>query len=256
MRLPMYLVQRLKDRLLHKQLRYGAKRIPGVALVTGANKGIGLEVVRQLSEEGWTVILCARSREKGSQAAASLGKNVMFVPLDVTSQTSITTAVQEVSRLSGVVDLLVNNAAILLRDQDKSVCEVSVDVLRQCWETNCLGPLLITRAFLPLLRKSKAARVINVSTEISRLSMMRHLFPAYCISKTGLNAVTRQLAAACETDRIPVNAVCPGWVKTDMGGPDATISIEQGARAIVRLGTEVSAEITGTFIANGKMLRW
>ena len=202
------------------------------------------------------VFLCARSREKGSEAATNMGRNVIFIPLDMTSQTSITTAVQEVSQLTSVLDLLVNNAATLLREQDESVYAVDVDVLRKCWETNCLGPLLITRAFLPLLRKSKAARVINVSTEISRLSVMRHLFPAYCISKTGLNAVTRQLAAACETDRIPVNAVCPGWVKTDMGGPNATTSIEQGARSIVRLGTEVSAEITGMFIANGKILQW
>lgn len=252
----MYIVHRLKDRLFQKHLQYGPKRTPGVALVTGANKGIGLEVVRQLSEEGWMVFLCARSREKGSEAATNMGRNVIFIPLDVTSQTSITTAVQEVSQLTSVLDLLVNNAATLLREQDESVYAVDVDVLRKCWETNCLGPLLITRAFLPLLRKSKAARVINVSTEISRLSVMRHLFPAYCISKTGLNAVTRQLAAACETDRIPVNAVCPGWVKTDMGGPNATTSIEQGARSIVRLGTEVSAEITGMFIANGKILQW
>ncbi|MFZ1504843.1 MAG: SDR family NAD(P)-dependent oxidoreductase [Nitrospira sp.] len=252
----MYLVQRLKDRLLQKQLRYGPKRTPGVALVTGANKGIGLEVVRQLSEEGWMVILCARSRESGSQAATKAGKRVVFVELDVTSQTSIAAAAQEVSGLTGAVDLLVNNAAILLREQDQSVCEVNVDVLRQCWETNCLGPLLTTRALLPLLRNSKAARVINVSTEISRLSRMRQSFPAYCISKTGLNAVTRQLSAACQADGIPVNALCPGWVKTDMGGPGATIPIEQGARAIVRLGTEVSGDITGMFIANGRILPW
>jgi NAD(P)-dependent dehydrogenase (short-subunit alcohol dehydrogenase family) len=155
--------------MLQRRLHRGSKSSPGVALVTGANKGIGLEVVRQLAGEGWRVFLTARNYEKGTEAASTLGTHVTFVQMDVTSETSIARAAAEVSQQTEALDLLINNAGVLFREQDQSVLDVSLDILRQCWETNCLGPLMVTRAFLPLLRKSGTVRVVNVSSEMGRL---------------------------------------------------------------------------------------
>lgn len=235
---------------------YEPPRQPGIALITGASRGIGYEVVRQLADLGWSVFLTARDVQAGAEAVSRLGSSVSFVEMDITNEASIVAAAQSVSNRIGALDLLINNAAVLFREEDQTVFDVSIHVLRQCWETNCIGPLLVAQAFMPLLRKSHSARIINVSSEAARLYTMKHYIPAYSISKCGLNAVTRQLAAACAPYRIPVNVICPGWVATKMGGPNAPRTAEDGARTIVWLGTRAPTEVTGQFIQDGHILRW
>jgi NAD(P)-dependent dehydrogenase (short-subunit alcohol dehydrogenase family) len=226
-----------------------------MALVTGASKGIGFEVVRQLAEKRWHVWLATRNPKTGEKAAAQLHGNVHVVELDVTNRTSIEHAVKEVSAAVDHLDVLVNNAGIL-EDGDDSVLTVDVDLLKRTLETNTFGPLIVAQAFLPLLRKSRAARIVNVSSTGGQLTGMSHWAPAYSISKAALNAVTGQFGAALAQENIAVNSVCPGWVRTDMGGHNAPRSVQQGADSIVWLATEAPQELTGQFIQDRKVINW
>lgn len=226
------------------------------ALVTGANKGIGLEVVRQLTEKGFRVFLSARHRGRGQQAVAALqqkGMTVSFVELDVADLESIQRAAQEVAAQVDHLDVLVNNAAILDGEYD-SILQVNFELLQQTLLTNTIGPLLMAQTFHPLLMKSKGGRIINVSSRAGSLSAMGTYAPAYSISKTALNAVTVQLAA--QLKNLAVNSVCPGWVRTDMGGPSAPLSLPQGADTIVWLATEAPKSLTGKFLRDRKELPW
>ncbi|OQW30517.1 MAG: short-chain dehydrogenase [Nitrospira sp. SG-bin1] len=225
------------------------------ALVTGASKGIGLEVARQLVERGWYVCLTARNLKADKKTALTLRSSIHVVELDVTKQPSIERAVKEVSAAMDHLDVLVNNAGIL-EDGDDSVPTVDADLLRRTLETNTLGPLMVTQAFLPLLRKSRGARIVNVSSTGGQLTGMGHWAPAYSISKAALNAVTGQFAAALAPEKIAVNSVCPGWVRTDMGGCNAPRSVTQGADSIVWLATEAPHELTGKFIQDRKVIDW
>lgn len=245
---------RLRE-LFGSRLRSGPKREPGTTLVTGSNRGIGLELVRQLADLGWRVFLTSRQTDAGLAAASQLGPQVRFVHLDVTSEDSIRRAYQEVAASTTVLDLLINNAAVLA-EEDRSVFDVSPDILQRTFVTNTIGPLLVTRTFLPLLRASKSARVINVSSEAGRLYTMEHRVPAYSISKAALNAVTRQFAAACQADHIAVNAICPGWVQTDMGGSQAPRTVQKGVEGIMWLATEAPADLSGKFLMDRSTLRW
>ena len=245
---------RLRE-LFEVRIRSGPKQEPGTALVTGANRGIGLEVVHQLADLGWHVFLTSRQNDAGLAAASQLGPQVRFVHLDVTNENSIRRAYQEVAASTTVLDLLINNAAVLA-EEDRSVFDISTDIIQHTFLTNTIGPLLVTRTFLPLLRASKSARVINVSSGAGRLCTMEHGVPAYSISKAALNAVTRQFAATCQADHIAVNAIDPGWVQTDMGGSQAPRSLENGAAQIVKLATDLPRDITGKFIEDGRILRW
>jgi NAD(P)-dependent dehydrogenase (short-subunit alcohol dehydrogenase family) len=229
--------------------------MPGIALVTGANKGIGLEVVRQLVAREWRVFLTGRSLASVRKAAAPLGPSVTAVPLDITSRISIEAAFSMVSQTVDHVDVLVNNAGILDHD-DTSIFELDVQRLRRMFETNTIGALLVSQTFLPLLRKSQSGRIINVSSGAGQLSNMGTWAPAYSISKTALNGVTGQFAAALADSNIAVNSVCPGWVKTDMGGRDAPHSIEEGADTIIWLATEAPQSMTGLFIRDRKPIPW
>jgi NAD(P)-dependent dehydrogenase (short-subunit alcohol dehydrogenase family) len=229
--------------------------MPGIALVTGANKGIGLEVVRQLAARGWRVFLTGRSLASVRKAASPLGPSVTPVPLDVTSRISIEAAFSIVSQAANHLDVLVNNAGILDHDEG-SVFDLHPQRLRRMFETNTIGALLVSQAFLPLLRKSQSGRIINVSSGSGQLSDMGTWAPAYSISKTALNGVTGQFAAALADSSIAVNSVCPGWVKTDMGGGDAPRSVEQGADTIVWLATEAPQSMTGLFIRDRKPIPW
>jgi NAD(P)-dependent dehydrogenase (short-subunit alcohol dehydrogenase family) len=226
------------------------------ALVTGANKGIGYEVARQLAGKGFQVFLGARNRDAGRKAAAEIarkGGQATFLEIDVADNASVTTAAREFAKAADHLDVL-NNAGIIV-DGDNAILEISDELLRKTLETNALGALRVTRAFVHLLRKSKAPRVINVSSGGGQLTGGADGWsPAYCISKTALNGVTSQLAAALPN--FAVNSVCPGWVRTDMGGQGATRSVGEGADTIVWLATDAPQELTGKFLRDRKEIPW
>ena len=227
------------------------------ALVTGANKGIGREVAQQLAGKGFHVFVGARNAKAGRKAAEEIAKQVgkaTFLEIDVADNGSVTTAAREFSDIEDYLDVLVNNAGIIV-DGDDAVLEASDDLVLKTLETNTLGPLRVTRAFVPLLKKSKVPRVINVSSGGGQLTGGADGWaPAYCISKTALNGVTVQLAAALP--KFAVNSVCPGWVRTDMGGGNATRSVEEGADTIVWLASEAPQELTGKFLRDRKEIPW
>ena len=226
-------------------------------LVTGANKGIGREVAGQLARKGFHVFVAARNPDAGRKAADEIAKQsgkATFIEVDVTDNASVRAAVREFSKIADHLDVLVNNAGIMM-DGDDAILEVSDNIFRRTIETNVLGALRATRAFTPLLVKSKAPRVINVSSSGGQLTGGADGWsPAYCISKTALNGVTSQLAAALP--KFAVNSVCPGWVRTDMGGRNATRSVEEGADTIVWLASEAPQGLTGKFLRDRKEIPW
>jgi NAD(P)-dependent dehydrogenase (short-subunit alcohol dehydrogenase family) len=227
------------------------------ALVTGANKGIGREVARQLAGRGFHVFVGARNRDAGRKAAAEIakeGEKVTFLEIDIADNGSVTAAAREFAKIADQLDVLVNNAGIMV-DGDDAILKISDELFRKTIETNTLGALRVTRAFVPLLGKSKAPRVINVSSGGGQLTGGADGWsPAYCISKTALNGVTSQLAAALP--KFAVNSVCPGWVRTDMGGRNATRSVEEGADTIVWLASEAPQTLTGKFLRDREEIPW
>ncbi|MGZ4985735.1 MAG: SDR family NAD(P)-dependent oxidoreductase [Chthoniobacterales bacterium] len=222
------------------------------ALITGANKGIGFEVARQLAAKGFHVFVGARNAKAGQKAAEEI--SAKFLEIDVSKNNSVIAAARELAKQVDRLDVLVNNAGIIV-DGDERILDDSDEIVRETFETNTLGPLRVTRAFAALLAKSKAPRVINVSSSGGQLADGADGWaPAYCISKTALNGVTVQLAAALP--KAAMNSVCPGWVRTDMGGANATKSVEEGADTIVWLASEAPHEISGKFIQNRKEIPW
>ena len=225
-------------------------------LITGANKGIGYEVARQLAGRGFHVFIGARNADAGRKAVDEIAKQgeATFLEIDVADNASVTAAAREFSKSVDHLDVLVNNAGIIV-DGDNAILEVSDELLRKTLETNTLGALRVTRAFVPLLAKSKAPRVINVSSGGGQLTGGADGWsPAYCVSKTALNGVTSQLAAALP--KFAVNSVCPGWVRTDMGGRNATRSVEEGADTIVWLAADAPQKLTGKFLRDRKEIPW
>src|SRR3954447_7052578 len=227
------------------------------ALITGANKGIGHEAARQLAAKGFHVFVGARNAKAGRKAAEEIAKKcgkATFLEIDVADNDSVATAARELSTIEDHLDVLVNNAGIIV-DGDDAILEISDDLFRKTLETNTLGALRVTRAFLPLLRKGKAPRVVNVSSGGGQLADGADGWaPAYCISKTALNGVTVQLAAALPN--FAVNSVCPGWVRTEMGGSNATRSVAEGASGIVWLALEAPQDQTGKFFKDRKVIPW
>ncbi len=206
------------------------------ALVTGAYRGIGLEAARQIAKHNFHVFLAARHPDRGEAAAQQLrdeGLQATFVLLDVTDVTSIQNAVETVKKHSDALEVLVNNAAVFPRG-DYDITNIPVDVLRESLETNALGPLKVTQAFWPMLLNSESPRVVNVSSSAGRLGDMSAEMPSYGPTKTLLNAITRQFAGL---EKASVNSICPGWVRTEMGGQEAPRTVEQGASIITRLAT-------------------
>ena len=237
-----------------------------IALVTGANKGIGFEVARQLARKGFRVFLGARNREAGRAAAEKLRREgekernheghdvVTVLQIDVADAASVERAAEEFSRHSDYLDVLVNNAGILL-DGDKDVLTATPETLETTLRTNTLGALLVAQAFVPFLKKSGAPRIVNVSSGGGQLAGGADGWaPAYCISKTALNGVTAQLATALP--KFAVNSVCPGWVRTDMGGPNATRSVGEGATGIVWLAADAPQNQTSKFFRDRKVIPW
>jgi len=227
-----------------------------VALVTGANRGIGLETVKQLAKRGLTTILGARDLRKGEKAAASLQQSeVIPIQLDVTDQNSIDAAKKFVEDRFGKLDVLINNAAVSY-DDDQRAESVDLDTVLKAFDTNTLGPWRMSQTFIPLLQKSKHARIVNVSSGSGSLSLMAGGTPAYSVSKVSLNAVTRMLGDELRESRILVNSVCPGWVATDMGGPNAPRNVEQGAASVLWAATLPDDGPTGGFFRDGKPVAW
>jgi NAD(P)-dependent dehydrogenase (short-subunit alcohol dehydrogenase family) len=230
-----------------------------VAVVTGANRGMGFEVSRQLAKIGMRVILTSRDSEKGQKAAEQLrieGLEVVYCPLDVTNPGSIASLSQFIREKFGRLDVLINNAGLLIDAPDISVFDAKVDTLRKTMETNVYGPLQLIQALVPLMKEHNYGRIVNVSSGMGQLTDMNGGYPAYRISKTSLNALTRIFADELQDNQILVNTMCPGWVKTDMGGPGATRTPEQGVDTMVWLATLPDGGPTGAFFRDRKPIPW
>jgi NAD(P)-dependent dehydrogenase (short-subunit alcohol dehydrogenase family) len=239
-----------------------------IALVTGANQGIGFQVSKELVAQGWTVLVGARDSEKGQAAAGKIGKGAEFMPLEVTDADSITEAAGRIRTKHGRLDLLVNNAAIsrpphakdlTLADLAKttSATAIALDDMRAIWETNVFAVVAVTQAMLPLLRAAPAARIVNVGSGAGSLSLnanpafpYRKMFsPGYAGSKTAMNVVTLSFAIELEDEGIRVNAVSPGFTSTNLNHFEGTESLEDGAREVVRVALLEDDTRSGAFTA-------
>jgi NAD(P)-dependent dehydrogenase (short-subunit alcohol dehydrogenase family) len=235
-----------------------AKSSPRVALVTGANRGIGLETSRQLLAHGLIVVLAGRDLDATERALASLradADRAMAVRLDVTDAGSIEHAHRGVSDRFGRVDVLVNNAAVMLNENGE-VLDIPARAYHETFATNVFGAIDVCRAFVPDMARRRYGRVVNVSSRAGQLSSMADYAPAYSMSKTALNAFTRILAHSYRDRGVLVNAVDPGWVRTDMGGPSAPRSPKQGADTIVWLATLPDDGPSGGFFSDRRSIEW
>lgn len=229
-----------------------------IVLVSGGNKGIGLELSKQLAEKNYQVILGSRDRVKGQNAVSSLQKqgiDIRFVELDVDSPESIQNAVKDIQDTYGRLDVLINNAGIYL-DEGLMLSEEDPSILEKTMRTNLLGPYQLIRSFLPLMKKNNYGRIINISSGYGQLHEMDEPGTgSYKLSKLALNGLTRILASEV-SGNIKINAVCPGWVRTDMGGPHAPRSAEEAARSILWLAELEEDGPNGGFFRNGKKISW
>jgi len=241
-----------------------------IALVTGANKGLGFETSRQLAAQGITVLMGARHTKRGEDAAENLtsfGLDVKFVLLDVTSSAHIRNVADYIEQTFGRLDILVNNAGTSHPDEDlfeSSVEKIPIRAVRETFDVNFFGPVELTQALLPLIKKSAAGRIVNVASVLGSLTLHSDLINglgntkpfAYDASKTALNQFTVHLAAALRNTLIKVNSAHPGWVRTDMGGPNAPMSPAEGARTAVMLATLDTDGPTGSFMHLDEVLPW
>ena len=233
------------------------KKRKRVALVTGANRGLGFETCRQLAQLGLTVILSARDSNKGKIAAKQLierGLDVIVYELDVSNHIHLGQTVHQIDRQFGRLDVLVNNAAILY-DTWQSAVNADLDVVNQALTTNLFGPWKLSQLCIPLMKRNKYGRIVNVSSGAGSLHYMSSGSPAYSVSKAALNAFSRILAADLHGTGILVNSVDPGWVATDMGGSGGR-PVEEGAKGIVWAATLPDNGPSGGFFFDGKPAPW
>ena len=229
-----------------------------VATVTGANRGIGLAISRQLARQGIHVVLTSRDQAKGMAARDELkreGLDIGYHQLDVTESESIHRLAEFLRTEYGRLDILVNNAGIAI-DDGTSALKIDLDTVRRTMETNLYGPLHLCQTLVPLMRRHDYGRIVNLSSGMGQLSDMDAGAPSYRMSKTALNALTRILAAELRRTNILVNSMCPGWVRTDMGGPGADRSAEEGADTAVWLATLPDDGPTGGFFRDRKLISW
>lgn len=229
-----------------------------VAVVSGANRGIGLEIVRRLAGEGLTVVLGARDGKKAQEAAdglASDGLDVHGRRLEVTDAASVEELAGSVEQEFGRLDVLVNNAGVSL-DGGQSGIEADLDLVRETLETNLLGAWRLAESAVPLMKRNGYGRIVNVSSGLGALEEMGGGVPAYRVSKTSLNALTRILAAELRGTGVLVNSVCPGWVQTGMGGSSAPRPVEEGADTPVWAATLPNNGPTGGFFRDRRQISW
>lgn len=227
------------------------------ALITGANKGIGFEIARQLGQRNFRIFISGRNETKLQEAHTRLqkaGVTVDLLHMDVSDTAGIKKAAKEFAAQQIKLDVLINNAAILLKN-DNRLASDSDAVFEETFRTNVHGPLLVIKTFLPYM--NNPARIINISSAGGSMSEpVGGWSPAYCVSKTALNGLTRHLAAELVSRNISINAVNPGWVKTDMGGSGAPRTVEKGAETPVWLASEAGQELTGLFFTDKKKTYW
>jgi len=229
-----------------------------VAVVTGANRGIGLEVCRQLAAAGVRVVLTGRDRDAVEDAATGLRARQLDVTpavLDVTDDRSIRACARKVLKQFARVDILVNNAAVLVAEHSELLA-TSLQTFRATFEANVFGAIAVSQAFVPTMVERRGGSVVNVSSAAGQLSSMSTYAPAYSMSKAALNAFTLQLAAATRGTGVIVNSVNPGWVRTRMGGRGAPRSAEEGANTIVWLALQGADVPTGKFFSNRRVIEW
>ena len=223
-------------------------------LVTGATRGIGFAAAQQLAARGAQVIVASRDADRAAAAAAKLGAHALSLAIDLLDGRSLDAAVQQLAASPGYLDVLVNNAAILL-DDDGDLFSLTPDLLRATLETNLVGTFAATKAFIPLLRRARAPRIINVSSGAGQLDGEPSAWaPAYSISKTALNMLTQQMTAALPD--MAVNAMCPGWCRTAMGGPHAPRAPETGAATITWLALDAPHAWRGGFYRDKEKIPW
>jgi NAD(P)-dependent dehydrogenase (short-subunit alcohol dehydrogenase family) len=228
-----------------------------IALITGANRGIGLEIGKQLLAKDFTVVFTMRNMAIGRPIVNDIRKEykkAWFHQLDVSEEQSIADVVTYFEETCERLDVLINNAAIL-HDQHHASVQVSLPNIRETMETNLYGPMVLTRAMIPSLKKSDDPRVINISSTMGQLSTMGAGYAAYRISKTALNALTVIQSKELARDGIKVNSMCPGWVKTEMGGPNAIRSLDEGAETAVWLATSGNIP-SGKFFKDKNEIPW
>lgn len=235
-----------------------------IALVTGGNRGIGLEICRQLAQKGLHVIMGSRSQSKGESAAAPLqaeGLNIEVLALDVDDARSIDQAVAHIQAQHGQLHVLVNNAGVFLDNEDPqrgSVMGIARSTIENTFNTNVYGPLQLIQAVLPLMQSQHEGRIVNVSSGMGQLENMGGGSTAYRLSKAALNVITRIVDAELDSaqSNIKINSMCPGWVKTDMGGEHATRDVAQGADTAVWLALLDADGPSGKFFRDRQELAW
>ncbi len=229
-----------------------------IILVTGANRGLGLESVNQLAQKGHKVLLSSRNLGQGQNQVNKLkreGKDVDFIFLDLNNPHEFLNVKEQIADRYGALDVLINNAAIHY-DQLNDVTDPNFQIVEEAIQTNLLNTWKLTVALLPLIRKSTAGKIVNVSSGSGALTDMDGGTPAYSISKAGLNVLTIKLALKLKSEGILVNSTCPGWVRTDMGGVSAPRSIQEGAKGIVWAATLPKNGPTGGFFRDGQPIAW
>ncbi len=236
-----------------------------IALITGANKGIGFEVARQIASAGWTVLAAARDEERGKAAAAKLkaeGLDVQFIQIDLDDHATARNAAETIRNQFGKLDLLINNAAIA-GEGDATPSKVSVETVQTVMQTNYVGSVAVTQAMLPLLQHGGKTQIINVSSELGSVSL--HNDPnwqyapvkllAYCASKAALNMFTVQLAYEFRDGNISVNSINPGYTATDLNNNHGTQTLEEGAAEIVRVAL-LDVPVSGKFLDQSGEIAW
>ena len=225
-----------------------------VILITGASRGIGFAAAKQLAARGATVLIASRDLRRAEKAVREIGAPSEALQLDITAEISLRAAVEEIARRHGRLDVLANNSGVLL-DHYETLSRLKPGTLRETLETNLIGTFRVTLAMLPLLEKSSAPRIINVSSGAGQLDGEPQSWaPAYSISKTAVNMLTQQLTAALP--QFMVNSMCPGWCRTEMGGPEAPLSADEGADTLVWLALDAPHSLHGSFVKQREVIPW